>query len=472
VSGGYRSVFVGNLVQDTAMCVGGRPTGGRGTRPFARDGSGCLTLPGPVLTAALLETAAQIVEELPEGVARGGWRAFTSHPNDPATTTAMRAGMAIRHDTGAGAPESGRRLEVTPRGTRWTLCVEVDTSGPQGALAEQIAMLALRAWGRGRCRLGAGRGRGLGWLHLARLRMHRLRVEDLEAWPDSRRPLAKVLRYLDENQSVRTLPARELVDALGLPQAPRAGWSFVDVDGTLELGPSDWGLDALSVGDVGNCAPTDGLGKEFRNSEAGMALSPDPRSGRWRPYIPGSTLRGALRHALARLLRAEGRSVADPATDPGSAESDELFDALFGRRERPGALQLGEAHLVGRAWQASLLHRQAQDEFAGGPLGALRPVAAIIEGSFAFRGTIEAETPARAQELADLFARLLPLGRARHIPVGGQAWGGLGRPKWTMTLSGPEGAGADPPQPPDAADTAGTEAAASHDAGSAAEESP
>ncbi|MCA9548134.1 MAG: hypothetical protein KC613_27205, partial [Myxococcales bacterium] len=80
-----------------------------------------------------------------------------------------------------------------------------------------------------------------------------------------------------------------------------------------------------------------------------------------RPYVPGSALRGALRHGLEALLRgldepAKGLWATDPE-DP--AHSQTPTARLFGTAEAPGLVRLGDAWLLDRQGPAPIELREA-----------------------------------------------------------------------------------------------------------------
>ena len=48
------------------------------------------------------------------------------------------------------------------------------------------------------------------------------------------------------------------------------------------------------------------------------------------PFIPGSSLRGPLRHALSRRYRAHGETIRDPNGDRSRGKQRDEVEALFG----------------------------------------------------------------------------------------------------------------------------------------------
>ena len=89
----YRTIFTGNLVQQSALSVGGNEPSGVVDSPCCSDGLGRPTLRGTTLAGALIATARKIVEKLPGGItvddhqhtstsefALSAWRFFNAHP--------------------------------------------------------------------------------------------------------------------------------------------------------------------------------------------------------------------------------------------------------------------------------------------------------------------------------------------------------------------------------------------------------
>jgi CRISPR/Cas system CSM-associated protein Csm3 (group 7 of RAMP superfamily) len=135
------------------------------------------------------------------------------------------------------------------------------------------------------------------------------------------------------------------------------------------------------------------------------------------PYIPGSALRGPLRHALARLLKAEG-------------DEAQRAEALFGTVERSAKLLIRDA-LPEEAvpLQLAWLQHHAEDEFAGGAYGSAKfDRVAVMQGRFAWKMILEDATPDEKTALKKLFA----LAHAGQIGIGGGQWRGHGWLRWQI----------------------------------------
>jgi hypothetical protein len=169
----YRTLFIGTLIQTTALSVGGRDLPGSITdAPLCRDGRNRFTLRGQTLAGALIATARRLgpVPEYISGEIAGfsnpppppsRWRSFASHPTGEAQSE-IRQHVRIDPRTGAAEDNGLFNLETLPAGIEWPFLLEVDSQGDEGANAEAIAWHALQEWQAGRCYLGREVARGLG----------------------------------------------------------------------------------------------------------------------------------------------------------------------------------------------------------------------------------------------------------------------------------------------------------------------
>lgn len=454
----YRTLFAGELVQASALTVGGNRPHELADAPLARDGSGRATLRGTALAGSLLATARKLYGDLPieitGGIARNGvrgsaFRLFNSHPITP-TQTAFFQHVGIRQATGAAATDHLHSLEALPRFTRWSFLLEVDTRNG-GKEAERIATGALREWLRGRCRLGRGGNHGYGWLKLEGLCAWRLDSRHVDLWPDStladHKPAALASHFA---KHIEPLKFTEL-DNLPATHA----WYAMDITGFLIVGERDddfgtgYGVDTLSIGgharlelDAGwayaHMPKPKGFDLELEdfNPDFCIATAPDDH-GRPTPYIPGAALRGALRHALTRQLRAAAKHV--PVRDPcgpgkhEAHDANNLIDTLFGSTERAGALSVGDAYPDGdfrTLWQ----QHHAEDEFAGGVYGSGKfDRLALVSGKFRLQMRIEGPNLKKLEEVSKPLLDLLhALGGTRQLAVGGGQWRGHGHLGWQL----------------------------------------
>ena len=433
----YRSLFLGTLVQESFLSVGGSDDPNTTVdSPFCQDGQGRPTLRGSGLAGALIATLRRLRRAMPvpvpatlSGSADGRqpsvWRFFNSHPA-AGITPAYRQHVAIDPRTGAAATGALFNVETLPPGTRWPFLLEVDTC--QDAAAADLACEALSHWVAGRCLLGREVARGLGWMRLEDLRQYRLTSQDIDQWPNAKKA-GDYPAYIKQTfKTFEPVPA----STVALP-----GW--LEISGTVSAGERQdgYGIDSLSIGGHASeelaaawnqhyLAP-DGMREPAKSFDPDFAIVTfevkDAQQQVVRlPYIPGSSLRGPLRHALARLRKARG------AQDP-----DTLVTSLFGTVDRSARLlirdalpDLGkEAPKLQLAW----MQHHAEDEFAGGAYGSAKfDRVAILQGRFRWKMVVEDPSEDEEAVLKNLFA----LARAGQIGIGGGQWRGHGWLNWQI----------------------------------------
>jgi CRISPR/Cas system CSM-associated protein Csm3 (group 7 of RAMP superfamily) len=203
------------------------------------------------------------------------------------------------------------------------------------------------------------------------------------------------------------------------------GW--IEIEGTLHAGENKdgedvWGIDSLSIGghaseeleavwDKRFLAP-----KGIKDEETKAAFDPDFAVVTWNdgkqrvPYIPGSSLRGPLRHALSR------------------TPSKHLVNELFGTVSASAKLLIRDAlpdpeKAIKLAW----IQHHAEDEFAGSTYESAKfDRVAVMEGSFRWKMVLEDATDDQKAALRDL----LVLAQAGQIGIGGGQWRGHGWLRW------------------------------------------
>jgi CRISPR/Cas system CSM-associated protein Csm3 (group 7 of RAMP superfamily) len=477
----YRTLFSGTLVQESALSVGGNVPSGSVDDPLCRDGAGRFVLRGSGIAGALVATAYRLLDgDVPTFLSSGGiedgrgrdhgrdglgrklgpprsrWRVFSSHPEDERIE--LRQGVGIRHDTGAAAEGILFDMEVLATGTRWPFLLEVDTAGPgeDGAAAERIAAAALLEWARGRCWMGRSVARGMGWLRLEGLTAVRLGLDDVDRWPDSAmKPVEAVAAIIGTGHPV--LPEAIFAETFGsLPVSKN--WQVLDLSGTIAVGIRDdgYGLDMLSVGGHAAAKAMAEWTDAFlapdgpTRTAAQRAFAPDHAvvmtrrpDGRVQPFLPGSGLRGTLRHTASRLARAHGYDLPDPHGDVATRRRATLVDRLFGSVDRSAELLVRDAMLIGdEDWRAAWIHHHAEDEFSGGVFETAKfDRVALVSGTFSWRIVVETDRPSRMAMVLRLLPRLVRRAAAGQIPVGGAKWRGAGWPAWTVdrVLLGPSG---------------------------------
>lgn len=457
----YRTIFTGNLIQESALSVGGNGPSGIVDSPCCVDGLGRPTLRGTTLAGALISTARKIFEKLPDGVTAeegqndvlapyvsSAWRFFNSHTE--ATDSAIsefRQNVGIRQDTGAAKSGVLFDVETFPRGTRWPFCLEVDTTLANGSEIASVAAWALLEWCQGRCWIGRSVARGLGWMKLQDLEARILTIDHLELWPDSSKDPLPLIQEIP----ARVLVSHEFPAYFKIASLAKKPWSYLEVDGTIAVGLSHdgYGLDAISVG--GHAANQDFarwsenyVGPQGKSEKSKKDdFTPDSHivltrnwNGELEPFVPGSGLRGTIRHALSRKLRKEGKNVRDPNVSPDNSnleEPDEV-EKIFGTMGNGSSLLVRDAYLeVGSDWTAAWIQHHAEDEFTGGVFGSSKfDRVALISGTLSWKMTIESEASDDCISCWKTLEPIVNLGAKGHLPLGGGQWRGLGWPRWSV----------------------------------------
>ncbi len=145
------------------------------------------------------------------------------------------------------------------------------------------------------------------------------------------------------------------------------------------------------------------------------------------PFIPGSALRGPLRHRLDWWLE---RSDADCAVRKVCRQ---LFGAVDQAPATAAALLICDAFLTdNNDWRMALLHSHAEDEFSGGTYGSAKyDRLALVNARFTSRFVIEC----REAELADLqalFKIAQNLAELGLTAIGGATRRGFGQGLWKI----------------------------------------
>jgi CRISPR/Cas system CSM-associated protein Csm3 (group 7 of RAMP superfamily) len=435
------TLFTATLVQDSALSVSGLDRESSTDQPFAVV-DGVPILVGRGLKGAAVAMARRFFDPLPRSVSeeperhsalrRSAWEFADAAPVDW-TTPRIRAGMGIRHKTGARAKGVLYDREVIPAGTKWALTFRVDWSHAEiaGAVEAEgiLGYILAQHWAQARCWLGGGAARGLGWCHIENLRTYRLDEVEYDRWVESGR--AQLPPPLNEVPRVE----------------PTRSWCFRTLDVDVTFGeyrpePSEpaWGLDMLAIGPHGSerAVQPAGDGTWARPSWA-PASAPTPDTLNTdrailmegaRPLLPGSSLRGPMRHAFSRAERALGRAVQDPHEVQGAVEADEPGGQAFGSVAMSSRILIRDGR-AGEEWAAARLHMHAEDEFSAGSYGsAKRDAVRVLRGTFPTRIVVEGPTPDKVRPLTSAIDRLVALGALGHLPVGGHKTRGAGWGHW------------------------------------------
>ncbi len=440
------TLFTATLVQDSALSVSGHDRESTSDQPFTIV-EGVPTLVGRGLKGAAVAMAKRFFDPLPRAVSddvkHGALRRSAWEFADATTTTVpdVRAGVGIRHKTGARADGVLYDREVIPVGTTWALSFRVDWSqcpkegrDDEGREAEGILGYVLaKHWAHGRCWLGGGVARGLGWCHIEDLRAYRFDEASYDAWVESGRPrLPPPITGID-------VPVVE----------PTRSWCFRTLDVKLSFGnympepkEAPWGLDMFTVGphDTLRTVQLTGDGQWARpawtdkDDSLPETLSTDRAllMAGGRPLLPGASVRGPLRHAFSRHENEQsGRLVVEDPNRKGVAVGeDDAAGQAFGTVNKSSRILIRDARAE-TGWAAAKLHMHAEDEFSAGSYGsAKRDAVRVLEGVFPVRVVIEGETPEEVESLVRLIDHQVMLGALGHLPVGGHKTRGAGWGRW------------------------------------------
>ena len=448
------TLFTATLVQDSALSVSGLDRETSADQPFSLvetnvNGVTSLvpTLVGRGLKGAAVAMAKRFFNPLPRAVSdeikHGALRRSAWEFADATATGVprLRAGVGIRHKTGARAGRVLYDREVIPAGTRWQLSFRVDRSyaldDAEFTEAEGILGYVLsEQWSKGRCWLGGGAARGLGWCHIEDLRAYRFDDVAYEAWVTSgRTTLPKVLAVVP------------IV-------SPTRSWCFRTLDVNISFGeykpePDEhaWGLDMFAVGphDTERTEQPTGDGMWAKPAWATSAQTPDALGtdrallmecdkdkGTERPLLPGASVRGPLRHAFSRLERAAGHKVDDPNPKDAKVGEDDPAGKYFGTVNQSSRILIRDARAEGD-WAAAKLHMHAEDEFSAGSYGsAKRDAVRMLRGTFRVRIVVEGATNEEVEPLVKLIDRQVTLGALGHLLVGGHKTRGAGAGRWQV----------------------------------------
>jgi len=432
------TLFTATLVQDSALSVSGLDREISADQPFALV-DGVPTLVGRGLKGAAVAMARRFFDPLPRAISddikHGALRRSAWEFADATTTGVprMRAGVGIRHKTGARAGGVLYDREVIHAGAKWQLSFRVDRShaldDAEFAEAEGILGYVLaKHWAEGRCWLGGGAARGLGWCHLQNLKSYRFDEATYEAWVKSGRT---------------TLPAA--LSAVPVV-SPTRSWCFRALDVNVSFGeykpePTEaaWGLDMFAVGphDTERAVQPTGEGKWAKPAWATSMETPDSLSTDrallmedGRPLLPGASVRGPLRHAFSRMERAAGHDVKDPHLMQGDVGEDDLAGQAFGTVSKSSRILIRDARAEGE-WAAAKLHMHAEDEFSAGSYGsAKRDAVRVLRGIFPVRIVVEGAKAKDVEPLVKLIDRRIAFGALGHLPVGGHKTRGAGAGHW------------------------------------------
>jgi CRISPR/Cas system CSM-associated protein Csm3 (group 7 of RAMP superfamily) len=328
------TVFTGTLVQDSALSISGLD------RETAADQSftivdGVPVIAGRGLKGAAVAMARRFFEPLPRTVSedpaqrsalrRSAWEFANARPISRDAAPRLRSGVGILQKTGARAEGALYDREVIPAGTQWRLIMRVDWRLAESEAEEAEGILGYvlsKHWAAGRSWLGGGVARGMGWCHLEDLHAYRLDAEAYETWVRSGR---------------ETLPPPES----SIPSAaPTRSWCFRTLDVAVRFGEyrprpeqEAWGIDMLAIGPHGTERGMQPVGTgtwarpawvmEEAATSDGFSTDCSILMDSFAPLLPGSSVRGPMRHAFSRRSNARNCMVLDPLSAQGSVGDDD-----------------------------------------------------------------------------------------------------------------------------------------------------
>lgn len=454
------TLITAELAQKTGFTTGGNQPHPLVDTPLARDGLGRPVIRGSSLAGAFISTAKKYLgRELPKNITLAEehtpscWRFEHSHLLESTFTNQFRQHVAINAATGAAEDNSLFNLEAVAAGQNWGFCMEFVPSR-HTKLAEQTEQEALlipvlTEWSNpSGCRLGRGASQGYGWMQLKNIKIWRLDKTALDFWPNSTfsaeqlTPQALEAYLTAQGLKPLCLDTYRQQFAATLQKLNPQPASVVEITGQLSAGErqdddgfgAGYGLDSLSVGGHASLQHQAADFFELVNSPTHVNLNKDNfkpdflltsltnKQGELKPFIPGSSIKGAWRTALERHFYH-----CDEA-------QKEVVKKLLGSEEQAGKLSISDAYIQDEFVLAWLNH-VAIDEFSGGVYGSGKfDRLALLEANFNWQARIDAQTDQEAKQLKDLIDQLLQaLGATANLPIGGGVWRGHGHLRWHNT---------------------------------------
>jgi len=466
---------------------------------IAKNGEGEYTLRGTGLAGALIATARTLYPDLPKAISEGSpqqqdkgtddsprmneslWLFHHAHPLNTPEHSEIRDNVAIRQKTGAAKDGAKFDAETLPAGTQWSFLMEVDQyrdvdkdDNPLNH-ADSIALNTLQHWQDHGCWLGKDVARGLGYMTLKQINIYQLTTDHIDRWPDPSKPPCELFQGLSSmtlNEDEQT----ELKKDCPPNQQPciTTGSITIQVGQAID-GGDGYGLDMLSVGgNNGKKQEDKNPGKEIDYPEVmqGKAFLKQhkdklitPLSQTWDdylkfadnntkdidfniavtrqndtyvPHIPGSAMRGPLRHSLSWLLRKQDNPVWEPAGEnehPASGEEDIVLK-LYGSTQRSTSLLISDALPVDDDWLMLVLEMHAEDEFTQGVYCSSKfDRTCLTKGTFKAHFELQANNEEELIAMTTELEKLQTLGKNQFIPIGGGQWKGLGWVKLTIEFA-------------------------------------
>lgn len=397
------------------------------------------------------------------------WLFHHAHPLNKPEHSEIRDNVAIRQKTGAAKDGAKFDAETLPAGTQWSFLMEVDqyrdidNNNNNSVNADSIALNTLQHWQDHGCWLGKDVARGLGYMKLKQINIYQLTTDHIDRWPDSGKTPCEPLQGLSSmtlNEDEQT----ELKNQCKPDQKPCIASGSITIQvGQDAQGTDSYGLDMLSVG--GNNGkkqedknsgkvidyPKEMQGKafleqrknklitplgqkqdtyfEFQDKDIDFHIAVTRKNGTYIPHIPGSAMRGPLRHSLSWLLRKQDNPVWEPAGEnehPASGEEDIVLK-LYGSTQRSTSLLISDALPVDDDWLMLVLEMHAEDEFTQGVYCSSKfDRTCLTKGTFKAHFELQANNEEELIAMTTELEKLQTLGKNQFIPIGGGQWKGLG----------------------------------------------
>jgi len=452
----FRTVFTARLVQLTSLNVGGTLGSSDCDAPLAIDGRNRYVLRGTSLAGALVATLRKLGYAVPEsisGSAKGDyqsrWLVHNLHLEKPEEVhPELRQMVAIDPSTRGALDGALFDAETLPRGTAWKLFVEADVrDDADGREAERLLAAVLKHWSFAYGQIGAHNARGMGYFHLKNRCFYRVEIPCGQClpWPDN--SVEKPWDWFRSSDQKNECIVRTGFDGIGEPSSRGKPVQAAEITACIRVGKthSGYGLDTLSIG--GHHATHEEasvnstfLAPEGMQESAWLKTETDMfpavtrskgKNSELEPFIPGSSLRGALRHSAERFALHD--SMADTLK--------RLFGSLDkeNKQAQDGALIIFDAYLDknqnnSHAPYLALIQHHAEDEFTAGVYGSSKfDRIFLTAGRFPVRLIIEscpAEGRAQIKKYLECLLPVLRLAAIGHLDLGGACFRGAGWISW------------------------------------------
>lgn len=345
---------------------------------------------------------------------------FADAGSDPGFPIEDRHRMEVALDSGTLQKGAACDLETVPRGV--TFSFEMKFTSHREAI-DPLLLRALAVWRQGMLFVGGHRGTGKGRMSLRITDSRLLRLTSGRDLLD--RLLERGFTGRFDSPLFDALPMREIE----LPHGD-APWLPIEYDLTVCSPVILRNSDAVSPRDAVSEGAVDAAGPQ-KNV---LQKEPDGVSRSFRlPFLKGESIRGLLRHALARSASSTRHTQGDCRCD---------LCVLLGNRHRQGLLVIEDAEPVdsegGRTGpgtlESGIFVRTAVDRFLGGAVRGSgfedTPLMAAPDRPLTFKGTLWARDilcEERFEGARHLLACALADVRDGLVPVGSSCGAGYGK---------------------------------------------